>query len=65
LIHRLVRNILVAEPLVQEFGRCFDGVTSDEADSLAGSFSFERCARREQPAELLRENLTSTGTPAD
>ncbi|MGH3391621.1 MAG: hypothetical protein ACRDOO_22345 [Actinomadura sp.] len=61
-IHRLVRNILLAEPLVQEFGRCFEGVTPDEAGSLAGSFAFERCARREHLAEVLREHLTSTNT---
>jgi endoglucanase len=60
-IHRLVRGILLAEPLVQEFGRCFDGLSPDEAEALAGSFAFERCARREQLAELLREHLTSTG----
>ena len=56
-IQRLVRNILLAEPLVDDFGRCFDGVTPDEAEALASSFAFGQCARREGLAETLSRHL--------
>jgi hypothetical protein len=59
-LHRLVRNILLAEPLLQDFGRCFAGVTPDEAEELASSFAFGACARRDRLAELLREHLAPT-----
>ncbi|MEV4759107.1 cellulase family glycosylhydrolase [Micromonospora sp. NPDC049559] len=55
-INLLVRNILLAEPLVEDFGRCFAGVTPAEAETLAGSFAFDRCVRREGLADALREH---------
>jgi hypothetical protein len=53
-VHRLVRHILLAEPLVEDFARCFEGVTPEEAERLAGSFAFDRCVRRQPLADLLR-----------
>jgi hypothetical protein len=52
-VHTLVRHVLLAEPLVGEFGRCFAGVEPAEAEELAGSFAFEACARRDRLADLL------------
>ncbi|AVT28972.1 glycoside hydrolase family 5 [Plantactinospora sp. BC1] len=56
-INLLVRNILLAEPLVGEFGRCFEGVDPDGAERLAASFAFDACVRREPLAETLRAHL--------
>ncbi|GGP04760.1 glycoside hydrolase family 5 protein [Nonomuraea glycinis] len=53
-IQTLVRNILLAEPLVGEFGRCFDGVSPAQAEELASCFALAACERREPLAEVLR-----------
>jgi endoglucanase len=53
----LVRNILLAEPLVGEFGRCFAGVTPAQAEELAGCFAFSECVPRAELAAILREHL--------
>jgi endoglucanase len=52
-VDTLVRHILLAEPLVRDFGRCFEGVSPAEAESLADGFRFDRCAVRTPLAELL------------
>ncbi|HEV8557857.1 MAG TPA: cellulase family glycosylhydrolase [Actinophytocola sp.] len=52
----LVRNILFAEPLVGEFGRCFTGVTPEEAERLAADFAFANCVPRTGLAEILKEH---------
>ncbi|ADB31179.1 glycoside hydrolase family 5 [Kribbella flavida DSM 17836] len=54
----LVRNILLAEPLVDQYAACFEGVTPAEAETLADSFSFPNCTRRTPLADLLRAHLT-------
>jgi hypothetical protein len=51
----LVRHILLAEPLVGDFGRCFEGVSPDEAEALADCFAFDRCTRRGRLAELVEK----------
>jgi len=56
-IHRLVRQILLAEPLVDDFARCFAGVGPDEAEALAASFAFGACARRAPLADAIRDHL--------
>jgi hypothetical protein len=53
-IQVLVRHILLAEPLVDDFGRCFDGVEGKQLDELADSFRLDRCVRRERLLETLR-----------
>lgn len=53
-VNVLVRHVLLAEPLVEDFGRCFEGVSPQEAESLADSFRFDRCTRRGQLAEALQ-----------
>jgi endoglucanase len=55
-VHRVVRSILLAEPLVGEFGRCFAGVGPAEAAELAGSFAFAACEQRAGLAQVLREH---------
>jgi hypothetical protein len=53
-IHGLVRHILLAEPLLEDFARCFEGVEGDEVTALADSFRFEQCRRRERLVEIVR-----------
>ena len=53
-IHGLVRHLLLAEPLLEDFARCFAGVGADEVGALADSFRFEACRRREPLVELVR-----------
>ena len=50
----LVRNILLAEPMLDDFGRCFTDVTRAEtARELADSFHLENCVVRERLAGIL------------
>jgi hypothetical protein len=53
-VHGLVRHVLLAEPLVDDFARCFQGVGLDEAASLADSFRFDACWKRERLLDILR-----------
>ncbi len=53
-VHGLVRHILLAEPMVKDFGRCFEGVAGDEIDALADSFRFQSCLTRGRLVEILR-----------
>ncbi|MHC4663944.1 MAG: glycoside hydrolase family 5 protein [Planctomycetota bacterium] len=55
-IKRLVRNILLTEPLLEEFGACFKGIKADDIEELMQSFLFENCAKRERMAEILTEH---------
>jgi hypothetical protein len=57
-IARIVREILLGEPLVQQFGRCFAGLSAAAAAELAESFAFLACRRNEQLAVLLRDFLS-------
>jgi endoglucanase len=52
-IQGLVRHILLAEPLVDDFAACFAGVTPEQAEELADSFRLDRCVRREPLLEIL------------
>jgi aryl-phospho-beta-D-glucosidase BglC (GH1 family) len=53
-IHTLVRHILLAEPMVRDFGRCFEGLTPADAEALADGFRFDRCVVRKRLADILR-----------
>ena len=53
-IHGLVRHILLAEPLLDDFGRCFEGMSPDEAGALADSFAFEACVPSEPLVAIVR-----------
>lgn len=52
-IHVLVRHILLAEPMVEDFARLFEGIDAETAVELAESFRFSRCLVREPLAEIL------------
>lgn len=54
-INVLVRHVLLAEPMVHDFGRCFEGLTPEQAEALADSFRFDRCTQREPLAAALRK----------
>lgn len=56
LINRLVRHILLAEPLLPEFAALFKGMTEQDIDTLMQSFQFKHCVKR---AELARIVSTS------
>ncbi len=56
-IHVLVRHILLAEPMVDDFARCFEGLGADEMRALADCFALDACTVREPLAGLLREHL--------
>jgi hypothetical protein len=53
----LVRHILLAEPMAEEFAARFRGVTPDRARELARSFRFDACAERTGLTSLLAEHL--------
>jgi endoglucanase len=53
-IMTLVRGILLAEPMVEDFGRCFADVTdAGTVRELADSFKLENCVIREPLAAVL------------
>jgi aryl-phospho-beta-D-glucosidase BglC (GH1 family) len=55
-VGRLVRDILLAEPMVEDFGKCFEGIHDDETViALAESFRLANCTRREPLIQLLSE----------
>ncbi len=49
----IVRSIVLAEPLVDEFAACFAGASGTELDELADCFRLDRCVKRERLLELL------------
>ena len=58
----LVQHIVLAEPLVGRWARCFEGVDAAEAERLASSFALDACARRDELAAVLRDHvLAPTG----
>jgi aryl-phospho-beta-D-glucosidase BglC (GH1 family) len=52
-IHGLVRHVLLAEAMVGDFAACFQGVTPDEAETMAEAFRFDQCHRREPLLDIL------------
>jgi endoglucanase len=56
-IARIVREIVLGEPLVEEFGRCFAGLSPAAAAGLAGSFAFAACDRNARLAALVSDFL--------
>ena len=50
----LVRHILLAEPLVDDFERCFQGLRGEQVVTLADSFRLESCIRRQRLLDILR-----------
>jgi endoglucanase len=60
-IELLVRNILLAEPMLPEYGELFRGMDEGEIDAMMRSFSFENCVRRKELASILSEHAVSSG----
>jgi len=59
-VERLVRCILLAEPMVNDFGRCFEGVKgSKQIAELADSFRFDNCLKRTSLVNLLKSAAVS------
>ncbi|WP_286793072.1 glycoside hydrolase family 5 protein [Microbacterium sp. UBA3394] len=54
----LVRHILFAEPLAEEFGAAFSDVNPEQAADLARAFAFAQTVERNGLTDLLREHLT-------
>jgi len=54
-IHMLVRHILLAEPMVDDFARLFGGLDVEQICTLADSFAFDRTVERTPLAEILKE----------
>ncbi len=52
-INQLVRHMLLAEPLVKEFGALFRGMTEVDIDRLMQGFLFRNCKQRFALAEIL------------
>jgi len=48
------RHVMLAEAMVDDFARAFEGVGPDDAEALADAFAFENCLVREPLAAALR-----------
>jgi endoglucanase len=60
-IELLVRNILLAEPMLSEYAELFRGMDEDEIDTMMRSFSFENCVRREELTSILSGRAVGRG----
>ncbi len=63
-IHGHIRHVMLAEAMVDDFARAFEGVRPDEAERLADAFAFEECRRSRAPRQdpgrqRSRKRLTS------
>ena len=61
-IMTLVRGILLAQPMLEDFGRCFAGVTdAATVHALADSFMLENCVIRSRLAAMLAGSAREAG----
>ena len=60
-IELLVRNILLAEPMLREYAELFRGMDEAGIDDLMRSFRFENCVRRGELASILAEHAVPGG----
>ncbi|MGO9658760.1 MAG: glycoside hydrolase family 5 protein [Acidimicrobiales bacterium] len=49
----LVKHILLAEPMVDDFAQCFSGASGETLDAVAESFCLRSCTRRARLVEIL------------
>jgi endoglucanase len=54
-IELLVRNILLAEPMLPEYGERFRGMSETDIEEMMRSFRLENCVKREELAGILAE----------
>lgn len=60
----LVRAIVLAEPMVEDFGRCFTGITDvATVTELADSFRLDNCVVRERLASVLETAARRAARP--
>jgi hypothetical protein len=53
-INRIVRHILLAEPLIEDFLPLLQGLTFDEINTLVASFKFRNCSPRHELIEIIK-----------
>jgi endoglucanase len=56
-VRTLLLNILISQPLANEYASLFRGLDDSELDALADSFAFESCAVREPLLAELQQHL--------
>jgi endoglucanase len=61
-VHAIVRHVLLAEALVGDYARCFEGLNAGEAEKLADSFRLDLCVPRKQLAAILRAHSPRKGS---
>ncbi|PVZ94843.1 glycoside hydrolase family 5 [Amnibacterium flavum] len=54
-VRRLLLNVIVAEPLAEEYANLLRGLDDSELDALADSFAFENCDVRESLVTQLEQ----------
>jgi len=54
-IHRTVRHILLAEPLLEEFGYLLQELSFEEIDGLMASFQFKNCRPRQDLCQIIQK----------
>jgi aryl-phospho-beta-D-glucosidase BglC (GH1 family) len=54
-IELLVRNILLAEPMLPEYAELFRGMDEAQIDELMRSFRFENCVKRDELVDILSD----------
>lgn len=54
-VRRLVRELLLGEPMLEEFAALFTSLDDAGIEALAGSFRLDSCTRRTQLLEVLEE----------
>jgi endoglucanase len=63
-IELLVRNILLAEPMLPEYAELFRDMSEAELDELMRSFVLENCVQRQELASILSD-YSEASLPAD
>ena len=58
-VNRLVRHILLAEPMVPEYAECFRGLTREGIDAVMRSFELAACVRRERLIDLVQAAIAA------
>lgn len=62
-VQTIVRSILLAEPMVSDFQKCFEGITDDATViALADSFHFRNCVQRRPLADLIASRTGAAGS---
>lgn len=56
MVNRLVRHILLSEPLLAEFAELFRGLNEQDIEALMQSFQFKHCQQRTDLASILTVN---------